>query len=78
MSDAIVTQGKFVVDVSAPLEGSITDWPSNIQDKFYRLVASQALADGVPYEIINSVCDVDPDTGVASLIVFVEARQRAQ
>jgi hypothetical protein len=45
--------------VSGPLEGTIEDWPPNIQDAIYK--ASERMADKVklPLKIVYSTCGID-------------------
>lgn len=54
---------ELVVDVSAKLEGSIADWPANIQDGVYKALADRCHSSRANFEIVHSYSDVDVDTG---------------
>jgi hypothetical protein len=52
---------ELVAWVSAPMPGTIDDWPANIQDRI--LAALQTISDRekVPLTIVSCVCEVNPD-----------------
>ena len=49
------------VTVSHFLEGSVEDWPSNIQDGVYAALERKAVETALPLVIVKSHCDVDHD-----------------
>lgn len=54
---------ELIVNVSAVMPGSITDWPANVQDGVYAALERVIMRSHIPYEIVASYSDVDVDTG---------------
>lgn len=54
---------ELVVDVTARMEGSIKDWPANIQDPIYKALADLSLRVKRNYQIVSSYSDTDIDSG---------------
>lgn len=52
---------EIVQYVTAPLEGGMDDWPSNIQDAVYKALEDKAAQVELPLVIIHSRCDIDWD-----------------
>ena len=53
----------LVANTTAKLEGTFDDWPSHIQDEIYLALAAKAAQVGLPLEIVESLSDVDIDSG---------------
>ena len=54
-------QFEIVVHVSGWLEGSLSDWPANIQDGVYKALEDKSKEVELPLAIVFSKCDHDPD-----------------
>lgn len=67
IKDADLHVVDMVVNVSAPIPGTIEDWPAQIQDAIYEALMKKCVADGRTYTILNSRCGIDD--GVAYLHV---------
>lgn len=67
-----VHKAKMVNNVTAPMPGTIVDWPANIQDRFYALMEQTGKLDGVEYQVVHSESGVDPSTNVAYALVVIE------
>jgi hypothetical protein len=62
---------ELVANVTARLDGSINDWPANIQDQIYMALERQSHRSRVNFSIIQSYSDVDVDSGPYVHVVAV-------
>ena len=56
---AILPTADLAVHVDSRVEGSLADWPSNIQDGVLKALAVHEAKHGRSYKIISSWCDQD-------------------
>lgn len=65
-----------IANVDAQLEGSIVDWPANIQDILLKKMEEIQDREKVTLTITESFCDYDIDSGwFARIICTAPARQ---
>lgn len=63
---------ELIVNVSSLLEGTIDDWPSNIQDGIYEAMERKADEVGLPLAIVHSGCEHDIDEGYYIRVIISE------
>lgn len=63
---------EITANVTGRLEGSLEDWPAQMQDTVYLALERKAEEVGRPLAIIASVCDWDEDHGWYVRIVASE------
>lgn len=50
---------EIVQDVTGFLEGTLDDWPAQMQDQVYKALERRAHKEQVPLKIVQSYCDCD-------------------
>lgn len=58
-----VKVAELIANVTHQLDGSIKDWPSNIQDGVYAALERIVKRTDMPYEIVAAYSDTDVDSG---------------
>ena len=53
-----------VVDINGPLEGTLQDWPANIQDAIYDAMEKMADKVKLPLAVVYSACKYDASNDV--------------
>lgn len=64
LSNTGIRQFELVVHVSGWLEGTLEDWPAQIQDIVYGAIERKSKEVELPLAIVFSKCDHDPDLPV--------------
>lgn len=49
----------LLVEINAPLEGKLDDWPPNVQDHIHECVEAKAKELELPLAIVDSCCFID-------------------
>lgn len=60
LSHTGIRQFEIVVHVSGWLEGTLEDWPANIQDGVYKALEDKSKEVELPLAIVFSKCDHEP------------------
>lgn len=63
---------ELIVNVTGPLEGTLEDWPSHIQDRIYEAMERKAAEVQLPLAVCGSMCGYDVDEGHYIRVILSE------